>query len=87
MRNMSIRKEIQNERWEEYYKHLKKGIDEGTATLHQAQFDLRNIGMSYDVLRVRIKILHRKTYLSRSDSKDNANWNDMSRVGLNRIYR
>jgi hypothetical protein len=45
-------KEYQDKRWQEYYISLRKGLDEGTATLHKAHFDLRNIGKSYDVLRV-----------------------------------
>jgi|GEM_PF-3805083 len=45
-------KEYQDKEWQQYYSSLRKGLDEGTATLHKAHFDLRNIGKSYDVLRV-----------------------------------
>ena len=45
-------KEYQDKEWQQYYGSLRKGLDEGTATLHKAHFDLRNIGKSYDVLRV-----------------------------------
>ncbi len=45
-------KSYQDEAWQKYYTRMKKGLDEGTATLHSATFDLRNLGRSYDVLRV-----------------------------------
>ena len=45
-------KDRQEESWQRYYSDLKKGLDDGTATLHHAKFDLRNLGQPYDVLRV-----------------------------------
>lgn len=45
-------KSYQDRVWQEYYAGLKKGLDNGTATLHQANIDLYNLGKAYEVLRV-----------------------------------
>ena len=45
-------KSYQDMVWKDYYKELKKGLDEGTATIYQSKFDLRNLGKAYDIFRV-----------------------------------
>lgn len=45
-------KNFQDKVWQDYYGLLKKGLDDGTATLYQAYFDLWNIGKAYEVLQV-----------------------------------
>jgi hypothetical protein len=44
-------KSFQDKVWQEYYADLKKGLENGTATLHEANIDLCNLGKAYEVLR------------------------------------